>query len=92
MSDRWSVLAVYPDPVSAEAFAGLLRSEAIPVRIEADEPVPGLMRAFSLQVPEIMLGRARTICSQAPLSDDEWAQYVADVRAGEESGDNDQER
>jgi hypothetical protein len=88
MSDQWSVLAVYPDPVSAEIFAGLLRSEAIPVRIKADEPVPGLMRAFSVQVPEAMLARARTICSQAPLSDEEWAQYVADVHAREERGSN----
>jgi hypothetical protein len=92
MSDQWCVLAVYPDPASAETFAGLLRSEAIPVRIEADEPVPGLMKAFSLQVPATMLGRARTICSQAPLSDEEWAQYVADVRAGEAAGPNDPER
>jgi hypothetical protein len=88
MSDQWSLLAVYPDPVSAEIFAGLLRSEAIPVRIDADEPVPGLMRAFSLQVPGTMLARARAICSQAALSDEEWAQYVADVRAREEPGEN----
>jgi hypothetical protein len=89
MSDQWSLLAVYADPVSAEIFAGLLRSEAIPVRIKADEPVPGLMRAFSLHVPEAMLARARTLCSQAPWSDEEWAQYVADVRAREEGGSND---
>jgi hypothetical protein len=89
MGDQWAVLAVYPDPASAETFAGLLRSEAIPVRIAADEPVPGLMKAFSVQVPETMLGRARAICSQAPLSDEEWAQYVDDVRAREASGAND---
>jgi hypothetical protein len=89
MNGEWRVLAVYPDPVSAEIFAGLLRSERIPVRIAADEPVPGLMKAFSLQVPEAMLRRAQTICSQAALSDEEWAQYVADVRAEEDSGPND---
>jgi len=83
MDDEWCELAVYPDRASAEIVAGLLRVEAIPVRIEVDEPVPGLVKACSLWVPAASLERARALCSQAPLSDEEWTQLIEERGAGD---------
>lgn len=79
------MLAVYADPVSAEAVAGLLRSESVPVRIKADEPVPGLMRGYSVMVHPAMVMRAQAICSQAQMTDEEWAQYLESHDAEEQS-------
>ncbi len=87
MNDQWQVLAVYPDLASAEAAAGLLRSESIPVRVAVDEPVPGLMKGCSLMVPAAMLARAQSIFSLAPLSDEEWLQYI-DTPAVDDSDEN----
>ena len=76
---HWRLLAVFGEPASAAVVAGLLRSEGIGVRIDADEPVPGLMKSFSVLVAESMFDKAQTLCSQAQLNDEEWAQYVADA-------------
>ena len=84
MSDQWRELAVYPDPASAEAVAGLLRSESIPARVRSDEPVPGLLKGCAVLVPAAMLSRAQTVCSQAQMSDEEWSQYAQDALAEEE--------
>lgn len=89
MMDQWQLLAEYPDPFSAEAAAGLLRSEAVQVRVVSDEPVPGLMKGCSVMVPAGSLARARKILSQAPLSDEEWLQHSADELANEESDPKD---
>jgi hypothetical protein len=92
MMDEWRLLAEYPDPLSAEAAAGLLRSEFVPVRVVSDEPVPGLMNGCSLMVPKAMLARAQAIFSLAPMSDEEWSQYVADVLAAEEADPKDESK
>ena len=76
MDESWRELLLYPDRVSAEAVAGLLRSEGIEVRVIMDEPVPGLIRSCALQVPESLLPRAREICGQAPLTEEEWSAYM----------------
>jgi hypothetical protein len=81
MHDDWRVLTIYPDPISAEGLAGLLRSERIDVRILADEPVPGLMKSYSVLVRAPTLARAQAVSTQAAMSDEEWAQYAADVLA-----------
>lgn len=87
VSDAWVEIAVYPERLSAEAAAGLLRSESIPVRVLVDEPVPGLVRGCSLQVPETMAMHARKLCSGAALSEEEWAaQYGSTDDAAEEPG------
>lgn len=83
MDEEWCELAVYPDRASAEIVAGLLRTEAIPVRIEVDEPVPGLVKACSVWVPAARMEHARALCAQTPLSEEEW------TRAIEERGTDD---
>jgi hypothetical protein len=85
MDETWLVLGVYPDPASAAAVAGLLRSESLPVRIQSDEPVPGLMKGFTVLVPAALLSRAEAVCAQAPLSEEEWARAVDETGAVEQS-------
>lgn len=67
----WLEFASFPDAVSAEAMAGLFRSEALPVRVIADEPVPGLAHGFRVLVPADLMHRARWIVAQAQVSDEE---------------------
>jgi hypothetical protein len=76
MDDQWRELFLYPDRASAEVVAGLLRSESIPVRVVADEPVPGLVRSCTLWVPAAALARARKICREPPLTEEEWSKYL----------------
>lgn len=92
MNNQWQMLAVYPDPASAAACAGLLRSESVPVQVISDEPVPGLMQGCSLMVPAAMLARAQAILALAPISEEEWSQYVADALAddADSKGEGDQ--
>lgn len=79
MNESWLELAVYPDAASAEAVAGLLRSESIPVRIAADEPIPGLMHGSRVMVPSHLLQRAQSVMAQAQLSDEELAALAAAI-------------
>jgi hypothetical protein len=81
--ESWREFATYGDAASAEVIAGLLRSEDVPARIVSDEPMPGLIRGFSVLVAPEMLHRARWILSQAQLSDAELS-YYATGRLGED--------
>lgn len=85
MSDEWSELASYPDQASALAVVGLLHQESIPARVDIDEPVPGLLRHCSVWVPRAALARARAVCAQAPLSEEEWLEYERERRSGDVS-------
>ncbi len=81
--ETWSEFATYADGASAEVVAGLLRSEAIPARVASDEPMPGLIRGFSVMVPPDMVRRAQWILSQAELSDEELAFFATGKLDGE---------
>ena len=88
MSEGWQEFASYSDAVSAEAAAGLLRSEGVPVNVSSDEPMPGLIRGFRLLVPTQMLHRARWVVSNASFSDEELAFFATerlDPNPGEET-------
>jgi hypothetical protein len=85
MNEAWVTFAVYGDAASAEATAGLLRSEAVPVRVASGEPVPGLIEGIRVMVPPDMLDRAKRILSQAQLSDEELA-FLATGVLGEDDG------
>lgn len=85
MNEAWITFAVYGDAASAEATAGLLRSETIPVHVASGEPVPGLIEGFRVMVPPDMLHRAQWILSQAQLTDEELA-FLATGVLGEGDG------
>lgn len=87
MSDEWIELASFADQASALAVVGLLRQEAIPARVESDEPVPGLLRHCSVWVPRHALARARAVYSQAPLSEEEWLEYERERRNDDAASD-----
>jgi hypothetical protein len=84
MRDGWREVDSYSDVASAEAVAGLLRSENIPVRVAADEVVPGLVRDFRLLVPPALLDRARSVLQQQQPTEEELA-FLADTTEGEET-------
>ena len=71
MSESWDVFESYGDVASAEAITGLLRSEAVPVQLMPDEPIPGLVKCVRLMVPSDLLHRAKWVVSHAQLSDAE---------------------
>ena len=76
MSECWQEFATYSNAASAEAAAGLLRSEGVPVDVMSDEPMPGLMQGFRLMVPAEMLHRARWVVSNVDFTDEELAFFA----------------
>lgn len=89
MSGPWHEFAVYSDSVSAEAAAGLLRSEGVPVDIQSDVPVPGLIQGFRLRVPFDLAKRAEWVFANAQFTEEELA-FIATGRldsGGEEKHD-----
>lgn len=88
MSEPWQQFAEYSDVASAEAAAGLLRSEGVPAEVVPEEPVPGLIQGFRLVVPKDMLHRARWVVSNATFTDEELAFFAT----GELSPNNSNEQ
>jgi hypothetical protein len=74
--DSWSVVASFPDALSAEPLAGLLESEGLPCRIARNEALPGLVTDVAVMVPAEMLDRAQLILKQARVSDEELARLA----------------
>jgi hypothetical protein len=81
--DSWSVVARFPDSLSAEPLAGLLQSEGLACQIVRNETLPGLVTDVAVLVPTTMLHRAQGILSQSRVSDEELS-YLA---TGELPGD-----
>jgi hypothetical protein len=79
MNADWEQLDVFNVAATAEVVAGLLRSESIPVRIDAREPVPGLAESYSVLVPVSMSKEARNILAHAAISDAELSRLAADA-------------
>jgi hypothetical protein len=64
MADDWQVFAYYNDQASAEAIAGLLRSEKVTAVVSGDQPIPGLAAGFRVLVPNRLMHRARWVLAQ----------------------------
>jgi hypothetical protein len=90
MNKEWREVGSYSDVASAEAVAGLLRSENIQVHVAADEVVPGLIRDFRLLVPPALLERARSVLQQQQPTEEELA-LLASTTEGEETDARDPE-
>lgn len=69
--DTWSAAATFADSISAEALAGLLRSEGVPCRVASNETLPGLATEFAVLVPSELLHRAQWVIKQAQVSEQE---------------------
>lgn len=87
MSEPWQSFAVYSDAASAEAVAGLLRSEGVPVDVASDEPMPGLFQGFRLMVPPEMLHRARWVVSNAGFTDEELNFFATGSLSSDDSSE-----
>ena len=74
--DTWSAVATFTDSISAEALAGLFKSEDLPCRIASNETLPGLATEYAVLVPAELLHRAQWIMKQAPVSEQELT-YLA---------------
>jgi Putative prokaryotic signal transducing protein len=70
-SDRWEWLEDCPDHLAAEVVAGLLRAESVPVYIQDEAAIPGLVRSSRIFVPENFMHRAKWVLAQTPISDAE---------------------
>lgn len=77
----WSVVAKFGDRISAQALFGLLEAEKVPCYFASNEVVPGLGSEFAVLVPTQLLHRARWICEQSRVSEQE----LAELATGEQS-------
>ena len=59
MSDTWDYIATFEDEISAEAFAGSLRTEGVPAKVIVQSHVPGLVNDVKVKVPASLAHRAR---------------------------------
>jgi len=84
-TDRWEWLEDCPDHLAAEVVAGQLRAESVPVYIQDEAAIPGLVRSSRIFVPENFMHRAKWVLAQAPLSEAEleWLALAPSPAPGE---------
>jgi hypothetical protein len=71
--ERWEIIAVVADILSAQALVGLLASEGIRARVQADSELLGAARRCHVLVPRKVIDRARCLLWQTRFSDEELA-------------------
>jgi hypothetical protein len=69
--DKWEVVVVVADTVSAGVLMGRLAAEGIRVRLQADTALLGEARQCRIQVPANVVHRARYVLWQTSFSDEE---------------------
>lgn len=69
--EHWEIVAVVPDTLSAGALLGLLASEGIRARVQADSELLGAARRCRILVPRKVVHRARYLLWQTRFSDEE---------------------
>jgi hypothetical protein len=79
----WSIVATFGDRISAQAVVGLLDSEKLPCRLISNEPLPGLGSEFAVLVPKDLLHRAKWICAEARVSEQELTFLATGEMPGE---------
>jgi len=72
-SSEWEIAAVVSDTLSAHALLGLLASEGLPVRLQADTALLGVVRQCRILVPARLLNRARCVLWQSRFTEEELA-------------------
>jgi len=60
-------VAVFEDEASAEALAGMLRNEGVPVEVRATSPLPGLIEQVRVLVPGSLAHRARWLINSSEV-------------------------
>ena len=73
---EWETVAEPTNEAAAQIVLGLLQSESIPSRVNANVPVPGLGVSFRVQVEKGFASRARSVVANAAVSEDELTQLA----------------
>ncbi|MDJ0908487.1 MAG: hypothetical protein QNI99_04815 [Woeseiaceae bacterium] len=73
MSEDLTQVATLKDEASAEALAGMLRSEGVPVNVRPVvlSPLPDLVHEVQILVPDSLAHRARWFINSSKVSDAE---------------------
>jgi hypothetical protein len=71
MSGSWQTFATYTDLASAQAIAGRLELEGVPIQLETAAAMSGIEEGFKLLVPADFLHRARWVLAQSEMSTEE---------------------
>ena len=71
MEDYTTKVATYGDAASAEALAGMLRSEGVPADVRTVSPLPGIVDEAHVCVPKSLAHRARWLINSSVVSEEE---------------------
>lgn len=82
-SKHWEILTVVADTLSAEALMGLLASEGIGARVQADSELLGAARQCRILVQRSAILRARRLLWQTRFSDEELSALAMGEPASE---------
>ncbi len=82
-SEDWEIVAVVADTLSAEALVGLLASEGIRARVQADSELLGAARRCHILAPCKVIDRARYLLWQTRFSDEDLAELAMGGAASE---------
>lgn len=83
MNDELVQVASTNEEASAEALAGMLRSEGVPAVLHVLSPVPGVVEEVQVFVPASLAHRARWFINISQVTDAEL-QYAATGVLGED--------
>ena len=87
MSETWEELLNCENEASAEALAEALRREGVPISVEVQSPVPGLIESVRLVVAKDFAHRARWLLRSSKLSDRELIYAATGELPSENGGD-----
>ena len=83
MSDELVLVASTDEEASAEALAGMLRTEGVPAVVHVISPVPGVIEQVQVHVPASLAHRARWLINTSQVSDAEL-RFAATGELGQE--------
>jgi|GEM_PF-1443962 len=86
--DGWERFREYPGSSEAQAEAEFLEQNAVPAKVEIDEPVPGLVKAAYVLVPSKLLHRAQWIMAQQQSWTEQELTNLATGELGKEGGNS----
>lgn len=86
MSDDLVQIASSDEEASAEALAGMLRTEGVPAIVHVVSPVPGMIEEVQVHVPASLAHRARWFINTSKVSEAEL-RFAATGELGHEEGE-----
>lgn len=79
MTGKWQTVAMPTNEASAQVLIGLLQSEGIAARLNANVPVPGLALSYKVEVPEESVRRAEAILAGNQITEEELTRLAIDA-------------